>query len=110
MPSRYSAGIAVDQDQQVDVRVGVEFAAPVAADGEQRDVLRRVRLGPFDPRLHRSLISSSKNCGAPADDRIDVFAGPESLSEQENRERRCGVGRRSVAPWDVTETVLRRAV
>jgi hypothetical protein len=73
-------GVAVDQNQQIDVGVRVQLAATVAADGEQREMSRRA-FRPLDPvpQVSDQLVEES---GATAHDRFDVFAGPESLREK----------------------------
>ena len=73
-------GIAVDEDQQIDVGVRMQFAAPVAADGEQRELLAGA-FRPVDP-APEVLDQLVEEFGAAAHDRFDVFAGPESLCEK----------------------------
>ena len=76
-PVAIFGGVAVDEDQQIDVGVRMQLAATVSADGEQRDMLAGA-FRPFDsvPEVLDELI---EELGAAAHDRFDVFAGPESL-------------------------------
>ena len=80
IPLAILRGVAVDEDQQIDVGVRVQFAATVSADGEQRDDAGQCLHGHLI-RFQQVLDQLVENLGATAHDRFDVFAGPESLRE-----------------------------
>ena len=68
----HHAGLA-RQDQQVDVRVRMQFAAPVAAHGEQRQL--RVVLEPVLPDLSQKSVDEARSLGKQP---RDVLVGPEA--------------------------------